>query len=501
VQVFAFLALLSGALTAHAQFAGLARRAPSPPASAPERAAAAEPPAIGPGARAAAAAPEAALPSRSSFEPMLTPMLTPVEPSRPAGVLSRSLKPRVAGLWVVDAAGGADSDATGFADVLASAKDGDVVFVRSGHYSEKILLAGSITLRGTGADRGAVVIDSDGPLTAAVGRGSVRIEHLTLTNSGPVAATALAVSTGAALTLVDAEIAASQGAGLRVNGGSVEAQDVRLSGRIALVVDGSGRAAIARGEVAGTLVGALLDGDGASGEFVKTRFHDGTRQVMVQRKARASVSGCDLDFTPGTRNNLGSIIALAGARVSATDTRIHLNRAASVGLAAQNGAAILATRVTVDHSGGFGAWVAFDGSLTLTDSAIEDNDGCAIMAENARLTLKRATLRGSGYGVILRSRVAARADESRFEGFRFGSLAAYRGDESLLALSGRGNVGVQMSPAGLVLMSKAAPRPVAAAGGAPPAGNEPPADGGQPRRPTYSAAETYDPDSKPVLLR
>jgi hypothetical protein len=509
VQIFAFLALMSGGLSAQAQFSPAARRAPIAP---PEKSAAgAEPPAIGPAATAAATrVPEAApanppaptLAPGTAFAPMLTPMLEPVTPAPPTGAITRALKARTAGLWVVDASGGPDADATALSDVLASAKDGDVVFIHPGRYSEKITVAGSVTLRGTGADRGAVVIDSDGPLTAAVGRGAVRLEHLTLMNSGPISATVLAAS-GAALTLVDVAIEAKDGQGLRVTGGAVEARDVRLAGRIALIVDAAGRATITRGDVAGSLVGALVDGAGAFGEFVKTRFHDGTRQILVQRQARASVSGCDFDFTPGTRG-LGAIVALSGARVSAVDARIHLNRAASIGLAAKSGSSILGTRVTIDHSVGFGAWASAQSNLTLTDSTVEDTADSAVLIEDSRVTLKRTTLSRSSYGLFMMSRVEARVDDSHFESNRFGPLVAYRGDEYLLSLSGTGNVGVEMHLPGLRLLIKPPPRAIAAYNAPPPGPGASPAAGAGPsgaRAPEYSDKEMFDPKAKPVLLR
>lgn|GEM_PF-3119329 len=506
MQIFAFLALMSGGLSAHAQFAGVPRPVPAPAAAA-RAAASAEPPVVGPGGGAAAAAlppPETSSAliqaPGSAYAPMLTPTLNPVEQALPTGVIARTLKPHTAGLWVVDASGAADADSTALTDVLASARDGDVVFVRPGRYDEKIMIAGSITLRGTGADRSAVVINTDGPLTAAVGRGNVRIEHLTLSNGGSMRSTVLAMS-GGALTLVDVTISGAESQALRVSAGTVDGQDVRLFGRIALIADASGRVSLTGGSVEGRDVGALITDARAAGEFIKTTFQNSSRQLFVQTSAHANVNGCSFVYSSGAPR-ASAIVAIDAAKVLISNTRIDLAHDANAGLAVR-GASITAVRTTVLNSLITAVEAEPGSTLTMTESALEDNLGCALMANGSKIVLRRASLRRSLCGIGFGRDVTARIDSSRFEDNRLAPLVATVGDERTLSISGAGNFGAQASVAGLRLVPRAAPsaNPAPPPPQTPPGPSSAPPGNASPDAAAPAPAQVMDPQSKPVLLR
>lgn len=424
--MFAALTLLSGGFAAHARLhaaapAAVAAGAATRPFSSEE------PPAVGP----------------ARFAPAPAPAPAPQVPA-PTGGTALTLKARSPGLWVVDAAGGVDADASKLEGVVASASDGDVVQIKPGFYRETLVISKSITLRGMGADRTAVTIDATGPLTAAIAGGRVRLENLTITNNGGLAGTAVAV-TKAALTLVNAAVQAPGAQGLRVSDGSIEASQCELSARIALIAEGGSHLKATACAISGTEAAALVKAQAGPVDalFSKVRFRESERAINIEGSARATIDGCDFRLSgPG-----GAVFAFDGAQAVVRDSKIELGGVSQVGLYAQK-AKITASKVWIHGSAGAGV-IANKSNVTLDDTTLEYNKDCGVKADDSVVTLRRATLRHNRCGVGFQSPGQLDANESKFSDNALGPLAAKPGVESRIKLSGTGNEGAEMTPAGL----------------------------------------------------
>jgi len=442
VQVFAFVALLSGGFMAKARLA-----APAAPATAAAGAAPAspifsaeEPPAVGP----------------SRFSPAPAP--APAQ-SLPAGGVSMGLKPRTPGRWIVDAAGGPDADSAKISDVVASAQDGDVVLIKPGFYGETaVVIDKSITLRGLGADRRAVTISSVGPLTLAVAGGRARLENLTVSNNGGAGATAVAVSK-ADLTLVDAAVRAPQGQGLRAVSGSIDAASCELEARIALLGEENSRLKLADCSVAGTEAGVLvkaLNGP-VEAQLSRTKFHDSERAINLEGQARATIDSCDFKLSAP---NGGGVFAFYGAQATVRDAKFDLGGTSPVGLYAQK-AKITATRVSIRGSAG-AAVIANQSDVTLDDATLEFNKNCAIRHDASTVEVRRSRLRRNRCAVGFYGSGALKLYDSDLSGNDSSAPLMFVNGEipADLKFSGSNNTGVDLA--------SFARRGAPAAAGAPP---------------------------------
>lgn len=371
VQVFAFVALFSGAFTAKARLTPPAPAAVAAGAGAPAAPAfsAEEPPAVGP----------------ARFNPAPTPSAQAL----PQGGASLGLKARTPGRWIVDAAGGLDADATKLSDVVASAQDGDVVQIKPGFYGETVIVNKSITLRGMGADRRAVTISAVGPLTLAIAGGRARLENLTVANNGGAGATAVAVSK-ADLTLVDVAVRAPQGQGLRAASGSIDASACELEARIALLGEADSKLKLADCSISGTEAGVLVKAQigPVEAQISKTKFHDSERAVNLEGKARATLDSCEFKLSAP---NGGGVFAFYGAQATIRDSKFELGGSSPVGLYAQS-SKISASKVSITGSSGAGV-IANQSQVTLDEATIEFNKNCAIRHDASTVEIRRSKLR------------------------------------------------------------------------------------------------------------
>jgi|GEM_PF-2067878 len=477
LQIFAFLALTSGALAAFGR-----------PGSASA-------PFAGSGAASAAAldsAPAARVPAPAAAAPAAAAPAAP-----PA------LRPKISGKWVVDASLAADADTAKLGDALAAAAAGDVVYLRAGDYKGRFVVRRDITLIGLGA-RADVVIDGDGAgPSLLVDEASATIKNLTLAHAGTEAGATLE-GRRAVLTLSGVEIRAgplgpgAQDAGLEALGGAASLEDCAITGghkgvdahdeaKVALtrtavtksmtavfVQDASvrlsecaltddargltaseqGEAVLSGGEIS-RAAGALWATRGGRIQASGTRFNldgagvlaDENGRVELSSAAFFGLSGAALETDSGGEiDDVGSSIArgksvgaTAGARstLKLDGTRIEDGSGDAVDVAAGATASLKGVRFARNDGAGLSVRNAL--SVRVEDSDIADETRCAIEVSGAALSLKAARLSGNLCGVAFFGQSVLDADSSRFTDNRRGPFQYTNSRKNEIVVRGENN--------------------------------------------------------------
>ena len=329
IQVFALLALLSGALTLHGltqRIIGIGAGRPSPAPSGPrptgagaEDASESRMKILAPGGSLA----EVGAPSLTG-QPSLEDVLLGRSPtaSSPAAApllggtgVQKTIHAKTPGKWIVDAAKGADSDTDDLSAALASVSAGDSVKVRPGTYKGNLLIDKPVTVEGLGSSPGAVIVQGSQSQTVSVAGAAVVLRNLTVKHDGLKATRAILNQKGT-LTLDRVTIQSAPGAlGVETRGGIVDATVLKVESSY-VGVGGSegatlklpsteisapeaGGVALARGRLlelsASTIRGSgghgILLYEGAEAKVVKTSVSGSKNCALSIQNASAKLDG------------------------------------------------------------------------------------------------------------------------------------------------------------------------------------------------------------------
>lgn len=342
-----------------------------------------------------------------------------------AAPLKRTLNPKKAGRWIVDAANAADADTTKLSDAVANAASGETIFVRAGVYRESLSIARDVSIIGLGALRD-IVVDSDaGGATLAVDAAKVSIKNVTISHSG--ARPGKAVEARRA-TLELSGVALKAGPndeGIDAIGGSVTVSYSSLDGgNRGLDAHDGAKAALDHTSIAHAEAGVYLQG--ATAQINDCSFSDGKRGLIAAEQGQASVvNGTFARLGTGVWANRGgqatvsaskfpehatAILAEERGRVEAKDCSFTAGTGPA--LAADGGGEALDRGSTIMR-GKTAARASGKATLGLVDTQIEDMTGDAVVVEDASAALSGVKIvRGAGHGVVIGAAQAVRVERA-----------------------------------------------------------------------------------------
>jgi len=264
--------------------------------------------------------------------------------------MQTTLAPKKLSQWIVDAAGGPDSDSATIQRVLTNARSGDTILVRAGTYRETIELGTSqVTLRGIAPRGGRVVVEGFGAATVAMNGGKATIEDLTIRQAGGGSFRAVTTRGISNLTLRNCEVISTTETAIVSEGQRLRVENCRVTSSEAKA-------------------GIGFKG-GSEGEVIDSEISDNaTVGIAVEQGSRAVIEGCHLHG-----NGSYALIASGGATATVRDCTIFRNPKTAL--------ASTDSRSTVDFQ---------SGHLYENGLAFEVDDG-------GRATLRRTTLRANDY--------------------------------------------------------------------------------------------------------
>lgn len=291
LQLFAFTALLSGAMTVHQTLYARYRAPVLPdPAQAAAQAPAA-PAAQAPAAPPAAPAPQPTL-SVSGPSGGASPSLT-------GGGVHKLITPKTPGRWIVDSRLGPDADSAELGDVLFSAKDKDVIELRPGVYKGPLASTKKdVTIEGAGTRE--VSIEGTSMVTLGVSAGTLILKNLSILHSGPDYGNAIQASQarvelhGVRIEVKGKSAAVAVREGVLVAADSAfEGGDKGIEGR-----EGSDLK-VERSQFSGQTWGVTLDDKGTRGSLLAVKMNGVKYGVEARDQAEAEVA--DSFFDQGER--------------------------------------------------------------------------------------------------------------------------------------------------------------------------------------------------------
>lgn len=351
-----------------------------------------------------------------------------------AGV-TRSLTPKTAGRWIVDAAGGSGADTSSLIDAVLNAKDGDEITLRPGIYPGLVAVAGkALNISGATGDAGLAVIVGDALDTVAVNGGSLGLADLTVRNLGAAHGSAVSATMGRLLIRnvrlelsprsrglnLDRSTAAASGLaisggyyGIRLEDANLGLADSSLTGvEWGLMFFARSQAAVAGTTISGGEMGANIT-KGSSLSMTDSRLSGMTGSGIVARDAGTTVrlrrvafegAGDGLMIYGGTAATVeGSTFSrLKGYGVAAYEsgTRAEVRRSTFIGakiaLHSADSAGLKAWDCSVRNSRDIGATAYDDAVLELEGCDLADSRTFGVMAlERGRVILRRSRIQGS----------------------------------------------------------------------------------------------------------
>ncbi len=464
IQIMAFLVILSGGLTAH----GLIYwRLPKPSLPAILR------PRGGPGA---------AVPGGG-------------------GARSRRMKPRTPGHWIVDVSAGAGADTSRLSEALANAGDGEVVFVRPGLYSESLVVAASVSVRGQGAERTDVRIHSSLAQTIELRSGWLGLSHLTVENDGPKGSAALRAASGG-VELAEVRLKAGrEGTGAAAAGTRLSiARSEIEAGSVGVDLTGGARAEMSAVLVFGAATGLIIEGKGSSanvrgGKFERNRYgiwlkgqsevrleevevalnskdgiwaSEGSRVVLkkcrlgsnanalvVKDQSRADIVKSDFEGQTGAAilagggsqvDDQGSTLSRNASGVEASgksnlrldETRIGLSRQDALRLS--DGAIVMLHRAVVEDNSAAGVRIASGAELHVIRAEILGNKGCGVELDGGAAFLDGARVQANQCGVAFHGSGRLQSHGSDYTGNHKGPYLYSKAHKINITLKGTANL-------------------------------------------------------------
>lgn len=273
---------------------------------------------------------------------------------------------------------------TTISDALMSAADGAVILVRTGQYSETLVLTRAVTI------------------TAEDGPGTVRV----VSASGP--AVVLAADSGALSGLI-VESQDPESPAVVVTDGQLSFTECQIGAAAWSAVYATGRGTILmRGCEVRNPAGAGVVVTSSGGNLLDScRLAEaGTSGVVIAEHGELVMRAC------GVRDAGGNGICLNGhGRITVTDTTI--TRTAKPAVAVEQHAAAVATRVTVSDARGIGFYLATSGSVLVEDSSVSGAgaEGVLVTAGCAPVLRRFRVERTRDYGYLLTGRAAGTLEE------------------------------------------------------------------------------------------
>ncbi|MBI5244984.1 MAG: hypothetical protein HY922_15065 [Elusimicrobia bacterium] len=366
-QVFSLIAIVSGVFTAHyymrqgglLSLPGLLRPAPASPAPAPE----------------------------DEIPFTEAPSASPAPATPPA---ASAAGPKTPGRWIVDPRMGAGADCASLTAALAGARDGDAITLRPGIYREGVHISKSVAITGGGSAPDQVQLTHAGPQTVAVYGAQVALKNLSLSNTGSRGYWVVTVMK-AGLSLSDVGVR-SDGQGVRVMDGTLEASGGELDARIALAVEGKSRATLIGAALSGTEAGVVAGGEGAAVRIEKSKLQEcGGPAVEASRFAKVMLSEVF-----ASRNSQAVVFVRSGAEVR------------------------------------------------VSRSTFTDNRDCGARIDGGVLVLESVALMRGRCGVAFIGAGSLDAKGSEFSALELGALAIRPGLEKEIVVRGSGNTGLRI---------------------------------------------------------
>ncbi len=388
VQIFLALALISGLLTAYGVIARMRE-----PFRSPWEQASIAPPAGSPAARPASplAAPESGGAFRSEtsrYDPgaVRHPISAPLfdyggppgvaaDGGQPAAVLGGSPGPRLSGAgisrritaatpgrWVVDAGKGPGSDTESLADAIFSAKDGDVIALRSGTYPAGFSIERSVVISGPPPGQAPAVLRADTPPGLVIAAGKALITDLSIVGdvAGGPPGTAVAVG-GGRLRLERVKIRVSDAVlAIKVEAGELTALDCEFE-------QGEGQ--------------VMVMGAGSKAEISQTSFKS-PRTFGVTAAHEASLRLTNVTVS-GSRH--GGLLAWGGAMVRVSGGSIADNAACGI----ETHAADIRLEKTVVTGNACGILAMEDSRLSLPGAVLKPNRRGSVVRDDPSLSVVR----------------------------------------------------------------------------------------------------------------
>lgn len=369
-QLFAFTALVSGALTAHA-YSGF-RSSQGPAAAAP-------------------VAPQAPALSLGSSSPApLPPLGTGTSPMLSGSGVRKLLTPKAPGRWVVDAKNGADSDTDNLADAVFSAADKDVLTLRPGVYKAPIALAKKdLVIEGAGTDES--VIESLQFNAVTVNGGELTLKNLSVVHQGPDYGSALEVRQ-AKIVLERVKVTVKgKSTGLSVNQGVVAASDIVFeNGDPNLRAEDGSDVKCARCSFSGSKTGMRGDGRGTRVELVEGKVSSEDIAAHFWGESELAAKGTTFE------NSETAIMASKKARVTLTDARLLGNE---TGVSA-GGAGVTVTLVNLTALKNKRVLQLWDEAQGLVQGCVleDQSEGASVSNKNSKLVVTGCKLARSERG-------------------------------------------------------------------------------------------------------
>ncbi len=364
-------------------------------------------------------------------------------PQATAAPLHRTLNPKKAGRWIVDAALATDADTAKLSEALANAAAGETIFVRAGTYRAGAPITRDVTLAGLGALRDVVVeSDAEGP-TLAVDGAKVAVKNLTIAHSGARPGKA-----------VEARRATLELSGVAIRSGPNDEGVDAIGGSATLSyssVDGGSRGldahdgakvALDHARISGAETGVYLQG--ASARINDTSFSDGKKGLTVAEQAQADVVNGSFAReevavwadrggqakVSGAKFPDHAVGVLADERGRAEVKDCEFSNGSGPALAAETGGETL-DRGSSILRGRTAARASGKATLGLVDTQIEDAKSDAVAIDDASAALSGVKIvRAGGHGLVVGDAQAVRIEKSEISKNK-GAGIYFRGDQDL----------------------------------------------------------------------
>jgi hypothetical protein len=309
------------------------------------------------------------------------------------------------------------------AGALLSATDGALIQLAAGTYAEELVITVPVTLAAEG-DRGSVRVHAPAG-SAIVAEAAVRLSGLAVSGED------------------------SEAPVIDVRGGAVELDGCQVSGRAwaAVLVRDAGTVSLRACEIGNDYGAGIVIASVGANVVSDTVIRDvASSGIVVAGDGRLTLLRARLERPGGN-----GIIANGQAHVVAEDTSV--TGAVKPAVAVEEGAGADLTRLTVTTDTGPGAYLAGQGSITLTDCSFLVRDAgqpAVLVAEGAAARCEGLTVTGGAAGVrvndgarLTLTHSDVSADGDGIQVLDGGALTAAHS-----RINGAGGLGLNVAPAG-----------------------------------------------------